>query len=123
MSAHDRRQIIGHGLLRAFLSAARKDKASAIAAADVALELMAPKMPEVAPLFGAAQEDAEWWVEFASDTMVVAMLSACLRRLCGKPIIAPRARKRALVEIWNTLDEKDRTAFLEYVDPGPGAKE
>ena len=123
MTAMDRRNSLGHGLINAFLTTARRDKATAIAAADVALEMMAPTLPEAAPVFGAAQHDADWWAEFASDTMVVAMLSACLKRLTRLPIIAPNARKRAIVAIWNTLDEKDRTAFLQMVDPGPGAKE
>lgn len=114
--------ITGRQLLGAFLAAAQHDRKTAIAAADVALEMFAPRAPEIAPTFGSAQGEAEWWAEFASDTMVIAMLSACLKRVSAAPIIAPNARKRALVAIWNTLDERDRAAFLEFVEPGSKGK-
>ena len=114
---------LGHGLLRCFLTTAARDRAAAIAAADVALERLAPTMPEGAPLFTSITEEADWWADGASDTMIAAVLRACLRRITRRSMISPKARKAALVAIWNTLDERDRTAFLEMVDPGPGARE
>lgn len=117
-----RRQVIGRGLLSAFFDAAEQDKAVAIAVADLTLERFAPGLPEGAPLFTGIAEEAEWWAHNASDTMLAAILRACLRRVTQRPMVSPQARKRALVAIWNTLDEQDRTAFLEMVDPGPGAK-
>lgn len=95
----------------------------AVATADAFLEVSAPAWPGVAPLFGEAQDEADWWAEFATGTMVTAMLSACLKRLIrGQMIMAPNARKRAMVAIWNSLPPADRAAFLDYAQPGSAAK-
>lgn len=95
----------------------------AVATADAFLEASAPTWPGVAPLFGEAQVEADWWAEFATGTMVAAMLSACLKRLIkGQMIMAPNARKRAMVAIWNSLPPSDRAAFLDYAQPGSAAK-
>lgn len=88
-----------------------------VAVADAFLAATAPQWPDCAPLLGGAQAEADWWADFASDTMVAAMLSACLKRLTRQPMLAPNAKKRALVALWNSLNEQDRTAFLEFVDP------
>ena len=94
-----------------------------VAVADAFLEAAAPAWPSVAPMLEDAQSEADWWAEFATGTMVTAMLSACLKRLAkGRMIMAPNARKRAMVAIWNSLDEKDRAAFLTYAEPGPAGK-
>ena len=96
---------------------------AAVAVADAFLEATVPMWPNVAPLFEGAQDEADWWAEFATGTMVAAMLSACLKRLAmGRMVMAPNARKRALVAIWNTLDEKDRASFLSYAEPGSAGK-
>jgi hypothetical protein len=114
---------IGNDLRARFAEVAAYDMPLAIAVADTILEDIAPAFPEVAPVFGMTSLEAEWWCEFASDTMVVAMLSACLKRVTEQRVIAQGARKRAMVAIWNTLNEKDRIAFLEMVDPGAAGKE
>jgi len=95
----------------------------AVAVADAFLEAVAPAWPDCAPLIQASQAEADWWADCAPDTMVSAMLVACLKRLAlGRMIMAPNARKRALVAIWNTLDEKDRAAFLTYAEPGSAGR-
>ena len=113
---------IGRHLLAQIIDAAEYDRAVAIAAADVALELFAAPMPDAAPCWQSAQSEADWWADFASDTQIAAMLSACLKRIAEQGMIAPKARKRALVSIWNSLDPTERAAFLEFVDPGAAAK-
>lgn len=94
-----------------------------VAVADAFLERVAPAWPECAPLVTTTQAEADWWADCASDTMVSAMLVACLKRLAiGQMIMAPNARKRALVAIWNTLEEKDRAAFLTFAEPGSAGR-
>lgn len=122
MITDEQRQKDGHRLLAAFMSVAKKDRDTAIAAADVALEFFAPTMPEGAPIFTGFQEEADWWANLASDSMISAVMRACTRRVTQRPMISPRAKKMALVAIWNTLGEKERADFLDAVDPGPGAK-
>lgn len=95
----------------------------AIAVADAFLEATASAAPNVAPLFEDTQSELDWWAEFATGTMVAATLSACLKRLTkGQMITARNARKKALVAIWNSLSPEDRTAFLDYAQPGPAAR-
>ena len=95
----------------------------AVTVADAFLERVAPAMPECAPFFGEAQREADWWADCAPDTSVSALLQGCLKRLAlGQMIMAPNARKRALVAIWNTLTEKDRAAFLTYAEPGSAGR-
>jgi len=95
----------------------------AIAAADAFLDATARDMPSVAPLYSQEAGEAEWWAEFATGQALTVMLSACLKRIVKGQMPAPiSARKRALVAIWNSLPPEDRTAFLDYIEPGPGAK-
>lgn len=116
------REQVAKRLLGLILAAAERDKVAAIATCDAALDILAPSWPEIAPMAGASRDEALWWAECASDTMRAEMLVACLRHCESIPMNTGRAKKRALVAIWNTLNEQDRTAFLEHVDPGPGAK-
>lgn len=109
-------------LIAKITATADQDKVAAIAACDSALSILAPSWPEVAPLFGTARSEADWWAEMSTDTMRAEMLAALLRHAATIPINTAKARKIAMVAIWNSLDEQDRTAFLEFVDPGPGAK-
>lgn len=89
----------------------------AVSAADMALELTASEWPDCAPIYQGAQGEADWWADFASDGMIVAMLSACLKRLARQPLAGANTRKRAMVALWNDLNEKDRAAFLQLVAP------
>lgn len=97
--------------------------AEAVAVADAFLERVAPAWPECAPLVAATQREADWWADVAPDSAVSAMLVACLKRITlGRMILAPNARKRALVAIWNSLPPEDRSAFLDYAQPGSSAR-
>jgi hypothetical protein len=116
------RQAIGRGLLRRIITVAEHDLPLAVAVTDAALELFAPTVPDLAPAFGGINDDAEWWAECASDAQIAAMTHACVKRIAGRGISSPGARKRALVAIWNALDPRERAAFLEFADPGAKAK-
>lgn len=95
----------------------------AVAVADAFLERVALGWPEAPPFFGQVQSEADWWAECATDQQMAAMLLACLKRLAkGQMIMAPNARKRALVAIWNSLPVEDKTAFIDFIEPGPGAR-
>lgn len=95
----------------------------AVSVADAFLEAVAPAWPECAPLTMSTQREADWWADVAPDTTVSAMLVACLKRFTmGRVPMPPNARKRALVAIWNSLAPEDRTAFLDYAQPGSAAK-
>lgn len=113
---------LARDLIATIKATAERDSVAAIAACDGALSILAPSWPEVAPLYGTARSEAEWWADMATDTMRAEMLSACLKYIATAPINTGKARKQAMVAIWNTMDEQDRLAFLQFVDPGPGAR-
>lgn len=113
------RTAMARGLLATIIHVAEGDRIAAVAACDGALDVLAAKAPDAAPAFGGAREEASWWVEFTSDTMRVAMLEAILKHMTQQQVNSFGARKRALVSIWNTLSDDERTAFLRHV----GAKE
>ena len=104
-------------LLEQIQSCAGEDKIAAIAACDAALDILSPAFPECAPAFDRFRDEAEWWAEFATDTMRAEMLRSCLKHVATIQINTRSARKLALAAIWNSMDETDRTAFLEFVDP------
>lgn len=106
-----------------FEAVAKSDRWTAFAVIDWIREKYAPQHPEIAAVTDAGlQDDADWWADFATDQQVVAMLSACLKRLSKRQPIGTAARKRALVALWNTLNDQDRAAFLEMADPGTKGK-
>lgn len=110
-------------ILSAFQNIADHDPRTAFATVDFIRERHAPQHPEIATISDAMlADDAEWWADFTSEGHVVAMLAACLKRLGKRPMIGVNAKKRALVAIWNTLNDTDRAAFLEMVDPGAKGK-
>lgn len=114
---------IGRHLLAEFMAAHNHAPHVAVAAADAFLDATARDFPTFAPLYGEQREEAEWWAEFATGQALTAMLSACLKRLSnGQMPIAPNARKRALVAIWNSLSPADRAAFLDFIKPETGAE-
>lgn len=115
-------QVARH-LLGAFMEAHDFAPHVAVAAADAFLEATARDLPEATPFWGNEAREAEWWAEFATAPAIAAMLSACLKRIVhGQMPMAPNARKRAMVAIWNSLPPEDRTAFLDYAQPGSAAK-
>ena len=115
-------QIARH-LLREFMAAHTYAPHVAIAAADAFLEATARDYPDASAFWSQEVCEAEWWADFATAPALAAMLSACLKRLVqGQMPMAPNARKRAMVAIWNSLPPEDRTAFLDYAQPGSAAK-
>lgn len=109
-------------LLTQIEATATQDRVAAVAACDAALDILTPQCPEFAPLNTAYRDDALYWVEFASDTMRAEMLAACLHHVSTVQINTRKARKLSMVAIWNSLNDEDRAAFLEHVDPGAKAQ-
>lgn len=115
-------------LVAAFNVLARHDRHAATATLDYLLERELAGLPELSGICVANPEMLEEiriWCDWSSDAAVLAMAAECLRQIESRPdmqLNGKAARKRALVAIWNTLDAKDRTAFLEHVDPGAAAK-
>lgn len=113
---------LARSLLAQIQDTATIDRIAATAACDAALDIIAPKTPECSPLFDSFRDEALWWTEFATDTMRAEMLAACLRHVATMQINTASARKRALVAIWNSMNQADKDAFLEFVDPGSKAE-
>lgn len=108
-------------LLSIIRDVAERDKWAAVAACDAALEAMAFQ-PELAPFHAEFRQEAEWWAEFAPESMKVSYLAAILRALEARPPVAAGPRKRALVAIWNSLTPAERAAFLAHVEEHSGER-
>jgi hypothetical protein len=108
--------------LRALMAVHERNPEAAVAVADAFLDLVAPDELTLAPFSHMLQSEADWWADCAPGSQVAAMLAACLRRLArGQMILAINARKRAMVEIWNSLAPEDRAAFLAFAQPAKDA--
>jgi hypothetical protein len=78
------------------------------------------------PMLGARHDewaaDAAAWAGRANPHELEAYITAALAALPNRAV-AVAARKRAIVAIWNSLDDRDRAAFLDFVDPQGAGKE
>lgn len=69
-----------------------------------------------APSFGDLRGEARFFAETCSGRELEAYLAALCERAEAR-LVAPEARKRALVALWRSLPEPDRRKFLARVDP------
>lgn len=114
----ERQKQAAKSLLRSIIETAETDRIAAIAACDSALSIISADWPATAEFYNSAKAEAEWWADIAADNAACEMLVALLRRCVQYRTMNARARKRALVALWNDLDASERAAFLEMVDPG-----
>ncbi len=114
---------IAHWALEHLLALHKLSPGVAVAVADAFLEAVAPRFPECAPFWGEGQREADWWAECAPDSALSYVLQGCAKRLAlGRMLLPVNARKRALVAIWNSLPPADKTAFIDFIEPPPGAR-
>ncbi len=82
-----------------------------------ALEEFCAGTPECETFFGDLRADSEWWGDFATPAEIEAFTAAGLRRITRKADFGIAARKRLLVELWNSMLKEDQRRFLAAVDP------
>lgn len=104
-------------LCRAFYYLARKDRQAAVATLDTMLEAVAPRMPDLAPMFASTRDQCEAWVAYATPAQAMTMLSECLKEVGHQAPL--KYRKRALAALWNTMPAEERAAFLKNVGAQP----
>lgn len=111
--AHVMRKVRLNALAHAIGAADRSD---AVCIMACALDDLGAGMPEYTELYESLRSDAAFWADIATQPELEAYAGAALRRLERKTF-GPAARKRILVEMWQTLCDDDRRAFLGAVDP------
>lgn len=82
-----------------------------------ALDEFCAGTPECDTFFGDLRADSEWWGDFATPAEIEAFTSAGLRRITRRADFGIAARKRLLVELWNSMLKEDQRKFLSAVDP------
>ena len=83
-----------------------------------------PALSEVCEANAYMSEAATHWADWATSHELVTMAAACLARIERDrlKVSGVNQRKRIMVAIWNSLDEKDRAAFLTYAEPGAAGR-
>jgi hypothetical protein len=77
------------------------------------LEDMTICEPEIAGNYlDSLREAAEFWADTASPAAVETYVAIGLRAIAQRRAFGVKARKRLMVEIWNSFTPEDRAAFL-----------
>jgi len=79
---------------------------------SVALDELGAGLP-IAP-FDKVETEAESWAGLASPNELQAYLMATLQQLDGRPL-GLTARKRLILALWETFDNRDKVAFINRV--------
>jgi hypothetical protein len=101
-------------LVLAIVQAGRSVSARVMVAA---LEDFCAGTPECDHFFSNLRADSEWWGDIATPAEIEAFTAAGLRRITRKADFGIAARKRLLVELWNSMVKEDQRKFLAAVDP------
>lgn len=64
--------------------------------------------------FGDMRADAEWWADLATPVELELYAGAALKRIARTPF-APRAKRRLMAALWQSLTVEERQAFLARV--------
>lgn len=92
------------------------DREGAVQIMAAALDDLGAGMPEFDPFSRNHRADAEFWADIATPPEIEAYAGVCLRKI-ERASFAIATRKRLLVQLWGSLTDDDRTAFLKAIDP------
>lgn len=117
----ERQALIAEALIRRIEKAAEMDIDITVAVLCAAAEELGAGMPSLRDYRDRVAQGAGIWADCATPHELATYLAAGLARI-DRRAFARNTRKRLLVALWNSLPEEDRTAFLDFVEPGPGAR-
>lgn len=117
----ERQALIAEALIRRIEKAAEMDIDITVAVLCAAAEELGAGMPSLRDYRDRVAHGAGIWADCATPHELATYLAAGLARI-DRRAFARNTRKRLLVALWNSLPEEDRTAFLDFVEPGPGAR-
>lgn len=117
----ERQAMIAEALIKRIEKAASLDVDTTVAVLCAAAEEMGAGMPELGSYRGEISNHAATWADCATPHELATYMAAGLAKV-DRRAFARNTRKRLLVALWNSLPPEDRTAFLDFIEPGPGAK-
>jgi hypothetical protein len=120
--AAERQDILAKHLIGVITRAADMDMDTTLDVICAAADGLGAGHPMLGAHHDAWAADAAAWAKSANPHELEAYITAALAALPSRAV-AVAARKRALVAIWNSLEDRDRAAFLEFVDPQGAGKE
>lgn len=118
----ERQAMIAEALIKRIEKAAELDHDITVAVLCAAAEELGAGMPELGAYRGEISNHAATWADCATPHELATYLAAGLAKV-DRRAFARNTRKRLLVAIWNSLPPEDRTAFIDFIEPGPGARE
>lgn len=117
----ERQSMIAEALIKRIEKAASLDHDITVAVLCAAAEEMGAGMPELGTYRGEISSNAATWADCANPHELATYMAAGLAQI-DRRAFARNTRKRLLVALWNSLPTEDRTAFIDFIEPGPGAK-
>jgi hypothetical protein len=117
----ERGAMIAEALIKRIEKAAELDHDITVTVLCAAAEELGAGMPELGTYRGEIGNAAMTWADCASPHELATYMAAGLAKI-NRRAFARNTRKRLLVALWNSLPQEDRTAFLDFIEPGPGAK-
>jgi hypothetical protein len=117
----ERQTMIAEALIKRIEKAAELDVDITVAVLCAALEEMGAGMPELGAYRGEIGTHAATWADCATPHELATYMAAGLAKV-DRRAFARNTRKRLLVALWNSLPPEDRTAFIDFVEPGPAGR-
>jgi hypothetical protein len=117
----ERAALLAAALTSAIQKAAQIDDAVTVAILCAAAAELGAGMPVLAEYRAELGNSAATWADCATPDELATYLAAALAKI-DRRAFARITRKRILVALWNSLPPEDRTDFIDFIEPGPGAK-
>jgi hypothetical protein len=117
----ERQAMIAEALIKRIEKAAELDHDITVAVLCAAAEELGAGMPELGSYRGEISNHAATWADCATPHELATYLAAGLAKV-DRRVFARNTRKRLLVALWNSLPAEDRTAFIDFIEPGPAGR-
>jgi hypothetical protein len=117
----ERQAMIAEALIKRIEKAAELDHDITVAVLCAAAEELGAGMPELGSYRGEISNHAATWADCATPHELATYLAAGLAKV-DRRAFARNTRKRLLVALWNSLPAEDRTAFIDFIEPGPAGR-
>lgn len=117
----ERQTLIAEALIKRIEKAAELDLDITVAVLCAAAEELGAGMPGLRDYRDRVAQGAGIWVDCATPHELATYLAAGLAKV-DRRAFARNTRKRLLVALWNSLPPEDKTAFLDFIEPGPAGR-
>lgn len=117
----ERAALLAAALINAIQKAAQIDDTVTVAILCAGAAELGAGMPVLAEHRAELSNSAATWADCATPDELATYLAAALAKI-DRRAFARTTRKRILVALWNSLPPEDKAAFIDFIEPGPGAK-